>query len=399
MFATRETMSTMDAAAARLAVSTECRALADAIGDYDAKGALSVGQRLRAEGASPDLVAAALTQARLRSAAKPKFGEFAAGMAFSQEGLEQATRLTIAALHARRFREAGIDRVADLTCGLGADAMAMAALGLGVVAFELDEATALLADHNLRHWPDAVVVHADSLATVRGVDVGGVFADPARRSGAGRRHSPADYLPPLDSVLALRDQFPALGLKLGPGVPHEALPGDAECEWVSVDGDVVEAGVWCGPLARRMGHAALVIRHGEAHELAGDLHRGEPRGLGEFVGEPDGAVIRAGLVGTLADELGAGLLDPTIAYLTADAAPESPFVRWFRADEVLPFDVKRLSAALRARHVGTLEIKKRGVDVVPERLRAQLKLRGPDSATVILTRLGGRRVAIIAQPV
>jgi hypothetical protein len=233
---------------------------------------------------------------------------------------------------------------------------------------------------------------------VRGVEVDAIFADPARRSGAARRHSPADYVPPLDGVLSLRDQFPALGLKLGPGAPHEAIPADAEAEWVSVDGDVVELGVWCGPLARRSGHGALVIRHGVAHELTGDLHRGDVRDLGDFVAEPDGAVIRAGLVGTLADELGAGLVDPSIAYVTADAAIATPFARWFAVDEVLPFDLKQLSAALRAREVGAVEIKKRGVDVVPERLRGQLKLKGSNSATVVLTRVAGKRVAIIAHP-
>jgi len=388
----------MDAAAARLAVSPACRALTDAMGEYDAGAALSVGQKLRADGVAPELVAAAMTQARLRHDAVRKFGDFAAGMAFSQQGLEQATRLSVAALHARRFRDAGVTRVADLTCGLGADAMAMAALGLGVVAFERDEATALLADHNLRHWPDAVVVHADAMTTVTGVDVDAAFADPARRTARGRRHDPADYEPPLDAVLALRERFPALGLKLGPGVPHEALPADAETEWVSVDGDVVEAGVWCGPLARRIGHAALLVRHGLAHEFSGDLHRGEPRELGAFIGEPDGAIIRAGLVGALADEFGAGLVDPSIAYLTADAAEPTPWIRWFSVDEALPFDVKRLAAALHARGVGTVEIKKRGVDVTPERLRGQLKLRGDASATVILTRVADRHIAIIAQP-
>ena len=389
----------MDAAAARLAVSPACRALTDAIGEYDPKDALRVGQTLRADGAAPELVAAAMTQARLRHDAVAKFGEFAAGMAFSQSGLEQATRLSVAALHAARFRAAGAQRIADLTCGLGADAMAMAALGLGVVAFERDEATAVLADHNLRHWPDAVVVLADGPGTVRGVEVDGAFADPARRTARGRRHDPADYEPALDVVLSLRDQFPALGLKLGPGIPHDALPGEAEAQWVSVDGDVVELGLWCGALARSLGHSALLIRRGVAHEFSGDLHRGEARELGAFIGEPDGSIIRAGLVGALADELDAGLVDPTIAYVTADTATPTPWVRWFAVDEVLPFDVKRLAAALRARGVGALEIKKRGVDVVPERLRVQLKLRGSASATVILTRVAGRHMAIIATPV
>lgn len=389
----------MDAADARLAVSADCRALADAIGDYDATTALSVGQSLRADGVPAELVTAALTQARLRADAKAKFGEFAPGMAFSQAGLEQATRLQVAALHAARYRDAGLTRVADLTCGLGADAMALAALGLGVVAFEVDEATAVLADHNLRHWPDAVVVHADGLATVRGVEVDGVFADPARRTERGRRHSPQDYSPSLDALLELRDQFPALGLKLGPGIPHDALPPDAEAQWVSVGGDVVELGLWCGPLASRIGHNALVISHGMANELAGDTHRGEPRELGRFLAEPDGAVIRAGLVGTLADELGAGLVDATIAYLTADSPTPTPFARWFEVKESMPFDVKKLAAALRARGVGTVEIKKRGVDVDPARLRKQLKLSGDGAATVILTRIAGRHSALICSPV
>ena len=388
----------MDAAAARLAVSPECRALTDAIGDYRAEAALSVGQNLRADGAAPELVAAALTQARLRSDARSKFGEFARGMAFHQAGLEQATRLAVAARHARRYVEAGISSVADLTAGLGADSMAMAALGLKVTAVERDEATATLAEHNLRHWPDVRVVNADALEVALHLGVEGLFADPARRNARGRRHSPDDYSPPLDSLLALRESVPALGLKLGPAVPHEAVPPHSEAQWVSVDGEVVELGVWCGPLARHEGHSALVIRGGEAHELVGDLHRGEARDLGEFVAEPDGAVIRAGLVGTLADQLGGGLLDPTIAYLTADSPTATPFARWFRVEASMPFDVKKLAAALHARGIGSLEIKKRGVDVVPERLRVQLKLKGSNSATVILTRLAGRHTALIAQP-
>jgi hypothetical protein len=388
----------MDAAAARLAVSPSCRALTDAIGEYDAKAALGVGQRSRAEGAAPELVAAALTQARLRADARGKFGEFAAGMAFHQEGLEQATRLAVAARHARRYLEAGLHSVADLTAGLGADSMAMAALGLTVTAVERDEATAVLAEHNLRHWPDVRVVNADALEVAVHLGADGLFADPARRNARGRRHDHADYSPPLDALLALRDAVPALGLKLGPAVPHEAVPPGAEAQWVSVDGDVVELGVWCGTLARHEGHGALVIRGGEAHELVGDLHRGEPRELGEFVAEPDGAVIRAGLVGALADQVRAGLLDQTIAYLTADAAVPSPFARWFRVEESMPLDVKRLAAALHARGVGTVEIKKRGVDVVPERLRVQLKLRGSNSATVILTRVAGRHTALICSP-
>ncbi|WP_084124420.1 SAM-dependent methyltransferase [Demequina sp. NBRC 110054] len=394
----------MDAATARLLRAPETLALIDGLPPYDAIEPLSFGSRLRAQGLDGALVAAVLTQAELRLKARAKLGDFAAGMLFTREGLEQATRLSVAARHARRYAEAGCTRVADLTSGLGVDAMALAALGMPVVAFELDEATALLADHNLRHWDDAVVVHADSMTTVRGVDgVDAAFADPARRTGRGRRHDPRDYSPALDEVLALRDALPALGVKVGPGIPHDAIPASTpaspvEAQWVSVDGDVVEAGLWCGPLARHEGHAALVIRGDESHELVGDPVPGEAGTLGEYLYEPDGAVIRAGLVGPLADRTDARLVDPTIAYLTSDAETATPFARGYRVLEAMPYSTSRLAKALRERGVGRVEIKKRGIDVTPERLRPQLKLRGPESATVVLTRLAGRHTALLVEP-
>lgn len=390
----------MDADAARLAASPAALALLAALPPYDADGALSLAERLRAGGAEPHLVAAAMTQSRLRAAARGKFGEFADGMLFTPEGLEQATRLVVAAHHAQRYRAAGIAAVADLTAGIGADAMAFASLGLRVLAFEADEATALIADHNLRHWESARVVHADSLATLAAgdVDAEALFADPARRTARGRRHDPRDYSPPLDAVLALRERWPELGVKVGPAVPHDAVPTGVEAQWVSVGGDVVEAGLWCGGLASREGHAALVIDAGGAHAFAGDPIPGEPGPLGEYLYEPDGAVIRAGLVGPLADELGARLVSATIAYLTADAVLTTPFARGYRVLEVLPLKTAAIAAALRERGVGRVAIKKRGVDITPEALRPQLKLRGDAEATLILSRVGTGRAALIVEP-
>lgn len=391
----------MDAAAARLATSPETLSLLASLPPYDGDHALKLAQQLRDGGADAGVVSAALTQSRLRAAARAKFGDFASGMLFSQEGLEQSTRLAVAAHHAQRYRAAGVSKVADLTCGLGADAMAFASLGLGVLAFELDEGTALLADHNLRHWDDARVVHADALETVSRGDIGvdALFADPARRNARGRRHDPRDYSPPLADVVALRTWWPQLGIKVGPAISHEDVPPDSEAQWVSVDGDVVEAGLWMGDLRHHQGHSALVLRGSEAHVLDGSPVPGEPGELGDYLLEPDGAVIRAGLVGPLAESLGARLLDPHIAYLTADAPIDSPFAAAFRIVEALPYSERRLASALAARGVGRAEIKKRGVDVDPAVLRRRLKLKGDASATVILTRIGESRMAFITERV
>jgi hypothetical protein len=93
------------------------------------------------------------------------------------------------------------------------------------------------------------------------------------------------------------------------------------------------------------------------------------------------------------------MLAPGIAYLTGDAPVTSPFVSSFRVRETLPADVRGLAKALRDRGIGRLEIKKRGVDLDPAKLRTQLKLRGDDEATLLLTRRGGKRLAILADRV
>lgn len=391
----------MDAAAARLATSPEVLSLVSSMPPYDASRTLALSGQLRARGADPEVVAAALTQSRLRASAEAKFGPFARGMLFTQDGLEQATRLPVAAHHAQRYVAAGITSVADLTCGLGADSMAFASLGLSVLAFERDEATALLADYNLRHWDAARVVHADAMTTIAAgpIDAEALFVDPARRDGRGKKHDPRDYSPPLDDVLALRASWPEMGIKLGPALPHDAVPPEAEAQWVSVDGDVVELGVWTGRLATRHGHSALVLHHSQPHLFVGDPLPGEAGPLGEYVYEPDGAIIRSGLVGPLADALGARLIDPQIAYLTCDASIDTPFATGFRVLEALPYSERGLASALAARGIGSLEIKKRGVDVDPAALRPRLKLKGDGRGTVILTRVGNSRIALLAERV
>ncbi|MCR6690744.1 SAM-dependent methyltransferase [Cellulomonas sp.] len=390
----------MDADGLSRLLSPDGWALLSALPPYDERLAMPLAERLRAEGLHPSLVAAALTQSRLRARARTKLGDFADGMLFTPAGLEQATRLEVAAHHARRYRDAGLTHVADLTCGIGADVMAFAGVGLRVTAAEIDEMTAAIATVNLRHFPEARVLHTDG-TTLDLADVDGVYADPARRAGGSRVHDPAAYQPPLDLVLAVRERVPALGLKLGPGIAHRDLPADARAQWVSVDGDVVELGLWFGPLAPEgPGRSALVLAGGQAHVLAPDepahAHVGT---LGAYLAEPDGAVIRAGLVGDVALEVQGRLVDPTIAYVTSDELRTTPFATTYRVLDQMPFGLKRLRTYLRERGVGRLTIKKRGTAVVPEQLRRQLDLRGTQEATIVLTRLAGHQSVIVVEPV
>ena len=369
---------------------------------------LALVSKLRSAGHEASLVAVVLSQAKLRRRAKAKFGEFASRMLFTEDGLEQATRLRVAALHAGRFRDAGISRVADLGCGIGTESLALASIGINVDAYEIDEVTAAIAAFNLAGFDEATVHHQD-VATVDLDGFYGLMFDPARRELGGtkreratRKFDPADYSPRFDWVLQQAETKPT-GIKLGPGHPHEGIPDNCEAQWVSVEGDLVECTLWFGSLARKgIKRSALLLANGTAHELTSDT--GErldaPIGeRGEYVYEPDASVIRSHLIGQLAEQMGARLFAPEIAYLTTDAPAPSPWVKGYRVLEEMAFDRKRLKAYLRERSIGVLEIKKRGADIVPEQLRKEMALKGENAATLIVTRVGDAHRVLVVEPI
>jgi hypothetical protein len=395
----------MDTAELTALLTPEGLRLLDEVGPVVSSDEVArIVSRLRAAGHSPELVSAVVGQARLRTRAATKFGEFAERMLFTRAGLEQATRLAVAARHAARFRDAGLTSVADLGCGIGGDAMGLAALGLRVHAVDADEVTAAIAAYNLAPFGEgASVAHGTAEASdLSGVDA--VWLDPARRTAGHTettRVSAADYSPSIDWALDALRRRPG-GMKLGPAFDREAIPDDVEAQWVSADGSTIELVLWSGVLAREgVRRAALVMRDDRAWEItsAADTEDAPVRELGAFVHEPDGAVIRARLIGDVARALEAGMLAPKMAYLTSDSALTSPFVASFRVREEVPSDTRALAKLLRARGIGTLEIKKRGVDVDPAVLRTRLGLRGSDSATLLLTRVGSRRLALLADRV
>ncbi|MFL4473895.1 SAM-dependent methyltransferase [Paeniglutamicibacter sp. MACA_103] len=380
------------------------------------EAALNLNLSLRKAGHPVELVTAVVQQAQLRSRARTKFGPFADRMVFTPAGLEQATRLKLAGLHAQRFTRAGIKRVADLGCGIGADSLALASAELEVTAVEMDETTAAAATLNLMPWPTATVVNGDATEfDLTGFD--GVWLDPARRttdtSGTSRIFDPEAFSPPLSFVESLADRGLAVGVKMGPGLPHEAVPANCEVQWVSINGDVTEAALWFGPLARPgIRRAALVIAAHGATELTspvdfdpdaalrGDVPVGE---IDSYIYEPDGAVIRAGLIDELLKTTGGHLIDPRIAYFSTAEPVETPLAKAYKVLAVRPYHVKNLRAWVKAEKIGVLDIKKRGMDVTPEELR-KILLAGTgrdakNKATLILTRVGEQRYAIEVEPV
>jgi hypothetical protein len=383
-------------------MTSEAMALLAEVGEIDSKAdVLSLISKLRKAGHPALLVTEVITQARLRTRAKAKFGEFAQQMLFTEAGLEQATRLQVAAVHAEYFREAGLSSIADLGCGIGADSLAFAALGLEVTAVEQDPQTAALASFNLASFPGTKVL----CQTAEGLELAefdALWLDPARRDlqTRGARHKvlqPADFSPNLDWVFNLSKPK---GVKLGPAFPLELIPEQSHAQWVSHQGDLVELTLWFEQLRRPEPRSALMIKDSQRHIFSGTGSEHAPIGeLGEYIYEPDSSLIRSQLMGEFALRQGLTGISDSIAYLTGAEPLESKWLKVYRVLEVLPLDESKIRQALAKRGIGKLEIKKRGVDITPEQLRPKLKLKGEGAATLILTKVGDARRALIVEPI
>ncbi len=367
----------------------------------DAVTALS---RLRAE-VGAELAGPAWGIARQRDRARAAFGDDAARLLFTGDTLEQAGRPELADRRAARLLAGGAASVADLGCAAGTDTMALARAGARVVAVDRDPVARELTALNVAALGlsgvevlDADVV--ELVAAAAGGRVAGCDAavlDPARRAGGRRQLDPDRWSPPWSTVRALLDRVPLSVVKVAPGLDHDRVPDGIEAEWVSAGGSIVEALLW-GPAVATTWRRATLVRDGVVSEVSADDDPG-PAPVGPVRGwlhEPDPALIRSGLMSLVAD--GATLVDPTIAYLTSDAPTSTPWLSSYRVADVLPFNLKKLRAHLRARDVGRVVVKKRGSPIEPETLARQLRGPGSGSAVVVVTRVAGAPTVLVCEP-
>jgi THUMP domain-containing protein len=320
---------------------------------------------------------------------------------FTDEALQQATAAPVALHRAERIVSGpgGPDvTVHDATCSIGTELAALRDSGAHAVGSDIDPVRLAMAAHNL--GPGAGLCRADALHPVTRDSV--VVVDPARRRGGQRRFNPADYQPGLGQLIECyrgRD----LVVKCAPGIDFDQLRRlgfDGEIEVTSYDGSVREACLWSGRLAepgvRR--RASVLDRNEQLTDTEPDDCGVRP--AGRWIVDPDGAVVRAGLVRHYGVRHGLWQLDPDIAYLSGDRLPAA--VRGFEVLEQLEFDERRLRQALSALDCGALEILVRGVQVDPDALRRRLRPRGSQSLSLVITRIGSgaaaRATAYVCRP-
>jgi predicted RNA methylase len=340
-----------------------------------------------------DRAAVLVETTMLRRKALAKFAD-PSGWLFTDEALQQATAEPVAVHRARRLARRIVH---DATCSIGTELAALRDSSTYVVGSDVDPVRLAMARHNVA---DVELCRADALRPVTRDVV--VLVDPARRSRGRRRFDPRDYTPALDAVFDVyRDR--ELVVKSAPGIDFDQvarLGFDGEVEVTSLAGSVREACLWSTGLA-----GEGVTRRATMLDTGEQITDAEPDDCpvapaGRWIVDPDGAVVRAGLVRHYAARHGLWQLDPDIAYLSGDRLPDG--VRGFEVLEALGYSERRLRQALSARDVGAVEILVRGVDVDPDAVRSRMRLRGSQRVSVVVARIGSgpssRATAFICRP-
>ncbi|WP_227983482.1 THUMP-like domain-containing protein [Nocardia spumae] len=361
-----------------------------------------------------EYTAALVETVRLSRRAAAKLDD-AADWLLTDDALQQATPSVVARHRARRLAGRAVH---DITCSVGAELVALQQVCPAVIGSDLDRVRLAMAAHNVAATPNVALVRADALWPCTTETV--VIADPARRADGRRTHDPAKLQPPLPDLLEVyrgRD----LVVKCAPGLDFDRFAGggpstatpprsaraagdyaglswDGEVEVVSLDGTVREACLWSRGLAESGVSRRATVLHGDGAGWTltdADTDDIPERAPGAWIVDPDGAVVRAGLVRHYAAKYGLWQLDPRIAYLTGDSVP--PGVRGFRVLDRFEYREKALRAELHRRDCGPLEILTRGVDVDPDALRRRIKPRGGVAHTVVLTRIGRTATAFVCE--
>lgn len=359
-----------------------------------------------------ELVRPALESAILRREAVAKYpAALAARMYLTREALEQATSYEVSTYRAERYlNRLNPAQLIDLGCSIGGDTLALAEVAptLGIdrdplrlrMAYANIEAFSRLPEL-VRNLQPVDFMQADLLSPlpITSPASTALFFDPARRTDQRRISSVDNYQPPLSIIRKWLSQFPALGVKLSPGVDLAELSEyQAEIEFISLQGELKECVLWFGPLRNAVRRATLLPSRAQMMLEDTTSASETPARLSppqSFLYEPDPAILRAGLVRHLAEQINATQLDPDIAYLTSRDLTPTPFARCWEIEAWFPFQLKRLRTYLRQRGIGHVTVKKRGSPLEPEALIHDLRLEGELERVLVLTHLNGEPIVLI----
>lgn len=356
---------------------------------------LNLQKQLR-ENYTQDMVRAALTLSELRSRGQAKFSQ-ADQMWFDRKSLEQATPELVSQHKAQRFS----GTVYDFCCGMGGDLISLAKQS-SVIGIDLEPLLCQFALWNSEVYgvSESVSVLNSSIEDVQDRQ-GRLHIDPDRRPHSGGKVIRIeDYLPGLETLQELIQQFQGGAIKLSPASNFTGKFPETETELISLSGECKEATIWFGDLAGDQKYRATCIsKEGHIESIAGHPMDAFANltAAGHYIYDPDPAVVRSGLLDVVADQFALSRLDSEEEYLTSTDKVESPFFRRFKILAELSNNDREIRKYFRAASFGQLEIKCRRVPVAIESLRRKLSLKGDSAGVLIIARLQGKTRALICE--
>ena len=332
-------------------------------------------------------VAPIMEQLELRQRGTRKFSQ-ADRMLFTRTGLEQSTDEWIARYKSKRFL--GRKHVVDICSGIGGDLLGLTTQGILATGVDNDPASSTFSDHNAKQYGGRATCLCESASSAHVKEAEAWHADPDRRTGGRRSVNPDFHEPSLEQLANWRSIVPNSAVKLAPACRlPDAWQKECELEWISRSNECKQLVAWSGELTQSHGRrtATKVDQTENAFSFSGmpDLPINWSQTIGEYVYEPDSSIIAAHLIGSIANEFELKQFSATKAYLTSESYINHSLLSAFRIEAIFPFQRKKLSDEFRQRGIGSLEIKCRGLDVDLASLRKQLKLKGSESASLILT--------------
>ena len=377
----------------------------------DALAAIGVLRKL----CTPDQAAAVMTLRELRERAErtDRFPPpIARRLLASDKMLQQASSLRLSVYKGRRMMEVAgrtgaAPTILDLCCGLGADAIGLALAGADVRGYDRDEAAVLCATHNaaIAGLASRCRFHAADVTAIELSPESIVHADPDRRATGRRTVLLADYSPDEAFLRSLPARTRAGAIKLSPAMDWNVLadwPG-VWAEYVSEAGVCKQLILWWGQRPALSAARLATVVWGDPADpqfltLPAGLAPFAPlREPGEFLIEPDPAVIAAGAVDDLAGRHGLWRVDRQLAWLFGPDPLDTPLARSYRVLRRVtgrPRDVSRAIAELGG---GTVEVKTRGLKLDTDRL--QRSLRGPGDRPLVVAwcRIGPSQQVFLCQ--
>lgn len=289
------------------------------------------------------------------------------------------------------------DAVLDLTCGLGVDALALSRRFGRVVALERDETLARIAQENFRRLGvtnvEVVRSSAEEYLARAQERFDWVYADPDRRSAAGRKLVRLEECSPSVPELlpSIRRVSGRLCLKNSPlfdvGEALRLFPG-SRAEVVSLDGECKEVVIYddgCGPsvTAAALGERDLCFtapRDAQA-PLPGPFDPDRYR----WLAVPDVALQKA----RLARLQLAGKADiwSDGGFGFSAERPEGAIGRIFAIEAIEPYDPRRLRRELKGCGVTVF---KRDFPFAADEIMRRAGLRPGNDARLAFTGIGGR---------